>query len=238
MSSGTEQDCINIDGRDVPVTLKANGRARRFIVRVHPITGEVAITAPTKSAFPHALRFAQKERRWIAKQLAALPERVPFAPGAHVPYQGTPHLIEHAPHAKGTVWIEEREPTPVIVSAGAEPHIPRRVKDWLKKQARHELDALVMSFAPQIGQAPKRLTIRDPETRWGSCATNGVISFSWRLIMAPPFVMRYVAAHEMAHLVHMHHRPTFWRLVDTMVDDVPRAKEWLTQHGSLLHRYG
>ena len=238
MTAGTEQDCITIDGRDVPVTLKANGRARRFIVRVHPITGEVAITAPSETSFPHALRFAKKEHRWIAKQLAAVPERVPFTPGAKVPFRGLPHLIEHAPHRKGTVWREERDAIPAIISTGAEPHVPRRVKDWLKKQARKEFDALVTAFAADIGQMPKKLTIRDPETRWGSCATNGVMSFSWRLILAPHYVMRYVAAHEMAHLIHMHHRPTFWRLVDTLVDDVDVAKEWLSQHGSQLHRYG
>ncbi len=238
MSSGTEQDSILIDGREVPVTLKANGRARRFIVRVHPITGEVAVTAPSKTSFPHALRFAKKERHWIAQQLAAVPERVPFVPGAEIPFRGEQHLIEHAPGKKGTVWLEPDGSMPLIVSAGAEPHVPRRVKDWLKKQARKELDALVLSFAPEIGHMPKKLTIRDPETRWGSCATNGVISFSWRLIMAPHHVMRYVAAHEMAHLVHMHHRPTFWRLVDTLVDDVTIAKQWLSKHGSQLHRYG
>ncbi len=238
MASTVEQNCITIDGQDVPVTLKANGRARRFIVRVHPITGEVAVTAPSKSSFPHALKFAIKERRWIAKQLAAVPERVPFLPGARVPYKGQLHLIEHAPRAKGTVWLGEADGKPAIFSSGAEPHVPRRVKDWLKKQARRELNELVMHFAAEIGEKPKKLTIRDPETRWGSCATNGVMSFSWRLIMAPHFVMRYVAAHEMAHLIHMHHRPTFWRLVDTLVDDVDHAKNWLSQHGSQLHRFG
>lgn len=238
MEDGLQQNVITIDGRDVPITLKANRRARRFIVRVHPITGEVAVTAPSKTSFPHALNFAKAERRWIAKQLASVPETVPFLPGAIIPFHGTLHQIEHAPTAKGAVWLDTMRDQPAIVSAGAEPHVPRRVKDWLKRQARKEFDVLVNEFSTQIGHMPKRLSIRDPETRWGSCATNGAMSFSWRLVMAPQFVMRYVAAHEMAHLVHMHHRATFWRLVDTLVDDVPLAKEWLNSHGSQLHRYG
>ena len=238
MAGYQRQDCIRIDGRDVPVTLRANSRARRFIVRVHPVTGEVAITAPSEASFPNALRFARKEHRWIAQQLEAVPDQVPFVPGAKVPFRGTPHIIEHNPKAKGTVWLDSDGLFPAIVSTGDAPHVPRRVKDWLKKQARSEFNALVAEFGQDLNTMPKKLTIRDPETRWGSCATNGVISFSWRLILAPPFVMRYVAAHEMTHLIHMHHRKSFWTLLDTLVDDVDDAKAWLSQHGSHLHRYG
>ena len=84
----------------------------------------------------------------------------------------------------------------------------------------------------------KRVSVRDQSSRWGSCSTTGVLSYSWRLIFAPPFVLEYLAAHEIAHLVEMNHSRRFWRLVERICPDVARAKAWLDAHGSELHRYG
>ena len=80
--------------------------------------------------------------------------------------------------------------------------------------------------------------MRDQSSRWGSCSTTGVLSYSWRLILAPPFVLDYLAAHEVAHLVEMNHSPRFWRLVNGVCSDANRAKAWLDVHGTDLHRYG
>ena len=80
--------------------------------------------------------------------------------------------------------------------------------------------------------------MRDQSSRWGSCSTTGVLSYSWRLILAPPFVLDYLAAHEVAHLIEMNHSQRFWRLVNGICADAGRAKVWLDVHGTDLHRYG
>src|SRR5437667_115689 len=93
-------------------------------------------------------------------------------------------------------------------------------------------------YASELGVAVKRISVRDQSSRWGSCSNTGVLSFSWRLVLAPPFVLDYLAAHEVCHLVELNHSPRFWRLVTRLSADTERAKAWLDVHGTGLHRYG
>jgi predicted metal-dependent hydrolase len=122
--------------------------------------------------------------------------------------------------------------------AGAEPHVPRRVRDYLKREAKADLEIASKRAAGVLGVSLKRVSIRDQSSRWGSCSTTGVLSYSWRLILAPPFVLDYLAAHEVAHLVEMNHSRAFWRVVARICPDMDRAKTWLDAHGTALHRFG
>lgn len=125
-----------------------------------------------------------------------------------------------------------------ICVAGETPHVDRRVADFLRREARADLEKASRQCAQMLGLAIKQVSIRDPSSRWGSCSTTGVLSYSWRLILAPPYVLDYLAAHEVAHLVEMNHSPRFWRVVDKLCPNVKRAKAWLDAHGTELHRYG
>ena len=122
--------------------------------------------------------------------------------------------------------------------AGQTPHIDRRVSDFLRREAKRELEDASRRFARELGLAIQRVTVRDQSSRWGSCSTTGMLSFSWRLILAPTHVLEYLAAHEVAHLVEMNHSPRFWRLVQRLCPAHARAKAWLDVHGTDLHRYG
>ncbi len=130
------------------------------------------------------------------------------------------------------------DPLPRLCVSGSPSHASRRFTDWLKGEARKDLAARVRVHAQTLNCAPKRISIRDQSTRWGSCSTTGTLSFSWRLIFAPPFVLDYVAAHEVAHLREMNHGPRFWRLVRDAIPDMQRARSWLKMHGAELHRFG
>ncbi len=101
-----------------------------------------------------------------------------------------------------------------------------------------DLQKAAQAYAEALGVRVKRLSIRDQSSRWGSCTSAGSLSFSWRLILAPPFVLDYLAAHEVAHLVEMNHSARFWRVVARVCPSVERAKTWLDTHGNDLHRYG
>ena len=116
--------------------------------------------------------------------------------------------------------------------------MPRRVRDFLVKEAGRDIEAAVASHAKKLGAAPRKITLRDTTSRWGSCSSSGTLSFSWRLIMAPRFVLDYLAAHEAAHLLHMNHSAAFWAAVGRLTADTERAEAWLKAHGSGLLRFG
>jgi hypothetical protein len=148
------------------------------------------------------------------------------------------HLIVHRPQTRGTVWIEMGDDGALLCVAGDAAHAGRRVRDFLKREAKRDLDAASRRYAAALGVAVKRVSVRDQVSRWGSCTAGGVLSYSWRLILAPPHVLDYLAAHEVAHLVEMNHSRAFWRVVARICPDWQRAKGWLTTHGNALHRYG
>ena len=110
----------------------------------------------------------------------------------------------------------------------------RQLCAWL----RREVQKSAQEYAEALGVRVKRISIRDQSSRWGSCTSAGSLSFSWRLILAPPFVLDYLAAHEVAHLVEMNHSARFWRVVARVCPSVERAKKWLDTYGNDLHRYG
>ena len=213
--------------------------ARRYTLRVDAASREVVLTMPVRGNLKGAQEFAQRHGGWIAARLARLPEAAPFADGNDVPLRGIRHRITHRPTMRGTVWIETDERGhPLLCVAGAAPHIDRRITDFLKRQARRDLDTASRRHAQTLGVAVKRIAVRDQSSRWGSCSSTGVLSYSWRLILAPPFVLDYLAAHEAAHLAELNHSARFWRLVRRLVPDFERAKSWLDANGSELHRYG
>lgn len=230
------RELLKIEGRAVEVSVKLNPRARRLIVKVHPTSGEVSVVAPSKRALDRALEFARGQTDWIARQLAHVPQRVALVPGARIPLRGVDHLIARGEDVRAPVWIDGDEA--VIHVGGRTEHAARRMLDFLKRQARRELEARSFEFAAKLGLRPRRITVRDTASRWGSCSSTRSLSFSWRLILAPAFVLDYVVAHEVAHLREMNHGPRFWKLTHELAGDVKRPQAWLRQHGAGLHRYG
>jgi predicted metal-dependent hydrolase len=214
---GSKRELLRIEGRAVEVTLRLNPRARRLIVKVHPSTGEVTVVAP-----------------WIARQLARVPQPVHLGPGARIPFRGRECLILKSEAGRGSVWLDEDGHIRV---GGRDEHVPRRLLDFLKREARTILEARAIAFAASLGAKPRRVTVRDTASRWGSCSASRSISFSWRLILAPDFVQDYVVAHEVAHLLEMNHGARFWRLVRSLVADIDAPQDWLKKNGVALHRY-
>ena len=232
-----KRELLRIAGETVPITLRMNPRAHRMIVKVHPSTGEVTVVAPSRHSLNNALDFARSEREWIARKLEHVPPPVLLELGAKIPFRGEMHVIRKGEGRRTPVWVDREGEEPVLRVSGKSEHAARRVLDFLKREARKSVDTRAVAYAESIGANPKRITVRDTASRWGSCSTARSLSFSWRLIMAPTFVLDYVVAHEVAHLRHMNHGPRFWELVAEMVADVGRPQRWLNQNGSALHRY-
>ncbi|MBV9572190.1 MAG: M48 family metallopeptidase [Alphaproteobacteria bacterium] len=228
---------LRIDGKPVSVTVKLNPRARRLIVKVHPSTGEVSVVAPTKRSIDHAIDFARGETEWIAERLKQVPPAVPLGLGARILYRGEEHVIRRGEGRRTPVWIDREEGNRIIRVTGQSEHTARRVLDFLKREAKKVLEARAFYYAEQLGTAPKHVTVRDTASRWGSCSTQRSLSFSWRLILAPAFVLDYVVAHEVAHMREMNHGPRFWRLVEDLIGNAEKPQIWLREKGSALHRY-
>jgi predicted metal-dependent hydrolase len=221
------------------IRLRRHRRARRYTLRIHPSDREAILTMPPRGTLADAKDFAQRHGAWIAARLGRLPKAAPFQPGTVVPLRGVAHRIVHRAGVRGVVWTEIRESGErIICVAGGAEHIDRRVHDFLKREARRDLAKAAQHYAEALSVKVKRISIRDQSSRWGSCTSAGSLSFSWRLILAPPYVLDYLAAHEVAHLVEMNHSARFWRVVARICGSVERAKVWLDTHGNDLHRYG
>ncbi len=221
------------------IRLRRHRRARRYTLRIHPIDREAILTMPPRGTLIEAREFAQRHGGWIAARLGRLPQPAPFVPGVVVPLRGVEHRIVHRAGARGVVWTETRDNgEKILCVAGGVEHVDRRVHDFLKREARRDLAKASQDYAARLGVKVRRLTVRDQSSRWGSCTSAGSLSFSWRLILAPPFVLDYLAAHEVAHLVEMNHSPRFWRVVARVCPRMERAKAWLESSGNDLHRYG
>jgi predicted metal-dependent hydrolase len=157
-----------------------------------------------------------------------------------MPLRGEPHLISFSGDARTRIVAVERraDKSPIIVVPGAKDLAASRLTRWLFDEARRDLDVSVARHARLLSLKASRIAVRDQTSRWGSCSTTGALSFSWRLILAPSFVLDYVAAHEVAHLAEMNHGPKFWSLVKKIRPDFEAAKHWLQIRGPDLHRYG
>ena len=192
------------------------------------------MTLPTRASRKAGMALLMGHAEWVSDRLAALPEAVTFTDGAEVPICGVPHRIRHNAVARGGAFLLDQE---LHVTGGAD-FLSRRVRDFLRQEARRRLTGLALAKAALIGTAPKRVTMKDTTSRWGSCAPDKSLALSWRLVMAPAFVQDYVVAHEVAHLRHMNHGPKFWSLVDELTPHTKAAIPWLRAEGARLLRIG
>jgi predicted metal-dependent hydrolase len=231
-----EPERIAIDGREIEVKFKRHGRARRLIVRLDRKGEAVTVTVPPRASRKEALAFVERSRAWISGRLAKQPQAIAFAPHSEIMLRGIAHVIISDPGKRGLIHISA-DPSLIVVPGDAV-HLKRRLTDWLKREAKRDLLAASDRHARAIGVSFRKLSIRDQASRWGSCSADGGLSYSWRLILAPPHVLDYVAVHEVAHLKHMNHGMRFWRLVLAHCPEAGEARNWLRRHGAGLHRYG
>jgi predicted metal-dependent hydrolase len=227
-------EILALPGGPARVEWRRSRTARRVSLRIDPRGGAVVVTLPPRAGRTAGMALLMDNANWVAERLAALPGAIAFADGALVPLHGAEHCIRHVPDAVGGVWVEHSE---ILVSGGAA-FLARRVADYFRAEARRRISALVFAKAEAAQLRPRRVAVKDTHSRWGSCAASRNLAFSWRLVMAPPFVQDYVVAHEVAHLRHMNHGPRFWALVNELTPHTEAAVEWLRTNGPRLLRVG
>ena len=217
-----------------PVVWRRSARARRVSLRIDARTGAVVLTLPVRAPRTAGLALLSDHAAWIADRLAALPAPLAFADGTSLPIGGVAHRIRHVPLRRGGAWLEGGE---LLVSGEAE-FLARRVATFLRAEARLRFGAMALEAGRPAGLRPRRVVVKDTRTRWGSCTADGTVMLSWRLLMAPEPVQRYVVAHEVAHLRHMNHGARFWALVQELTPHRAAAEAWLRESGAGLQRAG
>jgi predicted metal-dependent hydrolase len=219
----------------IPIEVRPLKSARRLRLRFDEGSGVLKLTCPWRTSRRAALAWAADQRDWIEAQIAGAAPPEPFRPGATIPLEGRDVSI---------VWKESWPRAPVLIDGelrcgGAQAGLGRRVESFLRDRACKTLSQDIAEFAALAGARPSSVAVGDAATRWGSCSSKGAIRMSWRLILAPPQVRRYVAAHEVAHLVHLNHGPEFKALEARLFGPgLAEAKALLRRVGPRLRRVG
>ena len=226
-----------IEGRPISITVRISTRARSYRLSI-PNAGAPVLTVPSHGRWAEATAFLDRQTAWLAARLKRAARPTAFAAGERIPLRGQEHLIGATGRLRGRVEFAEIDGTPVLLVPGEPQHHARRLTDWLKAEAQRDLEARVAVHAATLGVEVKSVRLRSQSTRWGSCSSTGRLNFNWRLILAPDYVLDYVAAHEVAHLVEMNHSPAFWSAVARALPDMARGRAWLKAHGRQLMVYG
>ena len=226
---------IEVDGWMLPVRVIEHPTSRRITLRLLPGGDGLKITMPAHVSDHELDEFLERNRQWVSVRRARLPKTVALGDGAVIPFRGIDHRIIHLDRLRGVVEAKPVAGEASLLVPGDPARIGRRVVDFMKKQARVALDEAVTRHAAALDVRPRQIRITDTTSRWGSCSSTRTLSFSWRIIMAPPEVLDYLAAHEVAHLREMNHSDRFWSHVRAICPDMETHKAWLRKNGSGLH---
>lgn len=229
---------VECDGTVLRVDVRIRENARRMILRIDRRTGTPALTLPRGIGKVRAERFLVEHVGWLRARLKAQPSRIVFAEGAEIAVRGEACRIVHRAPFRGETRISVEDGQRWLIVHGDPVHVAGRVERFLKAEAERDLVEAVTRHAKALDVTFGRITIKDTRSRWGSCSARGDLAFSWRLILAPPLVLDYLAAHEIGHRLEMNHSIRYWRNVARIFPDFRAAEAWLNRNGASLHLYG
>ncbi|MEP1537945.1 MAG: SprT family zinc-dependent metalloprotease [Paracoccaceae bacterium] len=215
----------------IEVVLRRSARARRITLRVSSLDGRVTMTLPNGVSDREAARFATEKESWLRKHLAKHEEDIQVRYGVQIPVLGESLNVIEGDGRRIKIGVEG------LSVPGPDTRVGSRLSGFLKTMARARLAEASDNYAESLGCAYSSISIRDTRSRWGSCSSSGRLMYSWRLVLAPPDVLHYVAAHEVAHLKEMNHSSAFWDVVETLYGDYAPPRRWLRENGALLHRF-
>lgn len=217
----------------IAVTLRRAAGLRRLSLRVSGLDQKVTLSVPRHLPQADALAFLAEKEGWVRAALARVPDRSVVGVGSVIPFRGTP--VQIVAHSSRQIVLQDGH-----LCVPADPdgtQTAPRVAAFLRDRARAVLVPAAHKYANDLSRPVAGITLRDTRSRWGSCTADGRLMFSWRLIMAPPAVLDYVAAHEAAHLVHMDHSPAYWACVNRLMPDYRTHRAWLRANGAVLHGF-
>lgn len=226
---------FEVPGLPLPVLVRRIGTARRLRLRIDHDRQLLRLTMPSRGSARAALRWAGEQRDWVEAQLARAPSGMPFDHGSTIPFRGGQLTIEWEEGARRGVQRDDGR----LLVGGPRESIGRAVERWLIGRARELLSEETARVAAVARVSVRSVSVGDAATRWGSCSSAGAIRYSWRLVLAPPEVLRFVVAHEVAHRLHMDHSPAFRAAEERLFGGpVSAARSLLRELGPALRRVG
>lgn len=223
-------EAIRIGTPAIEVRLRRHAGARRMVLRVSHIGSAPTLTLPPGVSLSRARAFLADQEDWIRGHLAARSPPTMVGDGVTLPFRGGEILLRSV--ERGRLRLVGAE---LLVPATGAAFGPS-VAAWLREEARREVVTASARHAAALNVPVGRITLRDPRSRWGSCSHRGDLMYSWRLVLAAPEVLDYVAAHEVAHIAELNHSPAFWEVVRGLVPQYEGPRDWLRTNGSALHR--
>ncbi|NKF22164.1 M48 family metallopeptidase [Solimonas marina] len=240
-------DQIELFRDDYALTERVSAKARNIRIEVRPDRG-VTLVYPRWVGRAEAHAFLRAREAWIREKLAELaqqasayplPARLRWDGDDRISLRGESYALKAEAARLRSPAVRVESQRVVVLAPSAVIQQPARLdaalRQALVRQARLDAQTYLQREAPPLGVRYRELRINDAQTQWGSCNPGGTICLSWRLVMAPPEVFRYVVVHELCHLVHMDHSPRFWSLVERQMADYEQHKRWLRDRGHQLH---
>lgn len=222
---------------DRRIRVKHSKRARRLALRLDPKERVINLVVPKGVSLRKAHEFARIHEGWIDSVLHELPPTIPYEHERVMPILGADRTIYIEYDESRKTTDVKLHPDRLHVKTNKDDPTPR-IERYLKNLARETLTEMAEAKAVDINKTIKSIRIGDTKSRWGSCSSDGRISFSWRLIFAPSMAMDYVVAHEVAHMIHLDHSRKFWNLCRDLSIDYVEGEYWMRNHGQELMRYG
>jgi predicted metal-dependent hydrolase len=224
-------------GRLVEGVVRMRAGTRRLALRIDPVARQVVLSVPPRTARRTLEDMVRTHAGWVEEKLGELPVASPFAEGASIPLRGQTVRLARRPGRGAPVLHQTPDGRVLEVAASAE-RFSHRVRAALAAFAHADTLAVAQELASRLETPVATISIRDARSRWGSCTSRGDVMINWRLIAAPPSVLRYVVVHELAHLKELNHSPRFWAEVARLMPDWKPARVWLRTHGASLHALG
>lgn len=221
------------DALDFDIKIIKSARAKKLTLRIDFKEHIPVLTIPNRCSSKRAVDFVEIHRQWIENCLQKLPTTKQFENGEKVSVLGQMLTICHAPQLRRGVFIEDN----ILYVSGELDFLHRRIKDYIKKQAKLEFYKRSKILADSLNCELNDVTIKDTKSRWGSCSSINNINYSWRIALAPQEVFEYLIAHEVAHLKHQDHSSRFWKCVSELYPKAEAGKTWLKQHSKELYLY-
>lgn len=215
------------------ISLRKSKRARRITLRICQFTGDIKITVPYAVKTIFLRQFVDENLPWIKNQIRNISPSITIQEGISIPLLGSEKKILTDSKSANHFRFTDQS----LIIPKTQLTFNKQIKFVLMQIAEDYFVENCNKYAKKLGISYARIAIRDPRSRWGSCSSQRRLMFSWRLIMAPNSVSSYVAAHEVAHLIHMNHSYDFWSIVKLMCPDYPAQRTWLRKNGKNLHRF-
>jgi predicted metal-dependent hydrolase len=230
---------VEVDGGAVEVRVRFSQRAKRLRITVGP-HHPAQVVVPAGTSMSTVRSFLDDTREWIGRQAAQAeaaanrPSVLGLEAEGVVWVAGRPISVRRELAGRASARLATAE---TLVVSGPPDRHAAAIARWYRREARRRLTLSVREEAARLCLSWASIGVRDPRTRWGSCSHRGHLSFSWRLVLAPPGILRYVVIHELCHLVEHNHSKAYWRTLDAAEPGWRDSAGWLRTYGHELHRY-